>query len=93
MWVTFLIFYVGVDFLKQFIHWVFLKPVSRMHNKWFQSSFTSCSILHPSAGNTQNSREEKKDAQIKSINKELEGGENNRKSATSLILFEEVKFM
>ncbi|NXN64110.1 ATAD5 protein, partial [Himantopus himantopus] len=41
-------------------------------------------------GNTQNSREEKKDAQIKSINKELEGGENNRKSATSLILFEEV---
>ncbi|KGL89360.1 ATPase family AAA domain-containing protein 5, partial [Charadrius vociferus] len=41
-------------------------------------------------GNTQNSREEKKDARIKSINKELEGGENNRKSATSLILFEEV---
>ncbi|KAM9537285.1 ATPase family AAA domain-containing protein 5 [Guaruba guarouba] len=42
------------------------------------------------AGNTQNSREEKKDAQIKSINKEAEGGEHNRKSATSLILFEEV---
>ncbi|NXT25302.1 ATAD5 protein, partial [Syrrhaptes paradoxus] len=40
-------------------------------------------------GNTQNSLEEKKDAQIKSINKE-EGGEHNRKSATSLILFEEV---
>ncbi|NXO95886.1 ATAD5 protein, partial [Certhia brachydactyla] len=38
-------------------------------------------------GNTQNSREVKKDAQIKSIN---EGGEHNRKSATSLILFEEV---
>lgn len=45
-----------------------------------------------SAGNTQNSLEEKKDAQIKSINKEVEGGEHNRKSATSLILFEEVKF-
>ncbi|XP_065549987.1 ATPase family AAA domain-containing protein 5 isoform X2 [Lathamus discolor] len=43
-----------------------------------------------SAGNTQNSLEEKKDAQIKSINKEVEGGEHNRKSATSLILFEEV---
>uniref|UniRef100_A0A8C6N627 Uncharacterized protein n=1 Tax=Melopsittacus undulatus TaxID=13146 RepID=A0A8C6N627_MELUD len=41
-------------------------------------------------GNTQNSLEEKKDAQIKSINKEAEGGEHNRKSATSLILFEEV---
>ncbi|KFV40282.1 ATPase family AAA domain-containing protein 5, partial [Gavia stellata] len=41
-------------------------------------------------GNTQNSCEEKKDAQIKSINKEAEGGEHNRKSATSLILFEEV---
>ncbi|KFQ67686.1 ATPase family AAA domain-containing protein 5, partial [Phaethon lepturus] len=41
-------------------------------------------------GNTQNSLEEKKDAQIKSINKEIEGGEHNRKSATSLILFEEV---
>ncbi|NXW93081.1 ATAD5 protein, partial [Alopecoenas beccarii] len=41
-------------------------------------------------GNTQDSREEKKDAQIKSINKEAEGGEHNRKSATSLILFEEV---
>ncbi|KFP48509.1 ATPase family AAA domain-containing protein 5, partial [Cathartes aura] len=41
-------------------------------------------------GNTQNSCEEKKDAQIKSINKEVEGGEQNRKSATSLILFEEV---
>ncbi|NXU03418.1 ATAD5 protein, partial [Buphagus erythrorhynchus] len=40
-------------------------------------------------GNTQNSLEVKKDAQIKSINKE-EGGELNRKSATSLILFEEV---
>ncbi|NWY57888.1 ATAD5 protein, partial [Chionis minor] len=40
--------------------------------------------------NTQNSCEEKKDAQIKSINKEAEGGEHNRKSATSLILFEEV---
>ncbi|NWV85488.1 ATAD5 protein, partial [Dasyornis broadbenti] len=40
-------------------------------------------------GNAQNSLEEKKDAQIKSINKE-EGGEHNRKSATSLILFEEV---
>ena len=63
-----------------------------MHIKWFPSSFTSCSILCPSAGNTQNSCEEKKDAQIKSINKEVEGGEQNRKSATSLILFEEVKF-
>ncbi|KFO84933.1 ATPase family AAA domain-containing protein 5, partial [Buceros rhinoceros silvestris] len=41
-------------------------------------------------GNTQNSHEEKKDAQIKSINKEVEGGEHNRKTATSLILFEEV---
>ncbi|NXY78686.1 ATAD5 protein, partial [Glareola pratincola] len=41
-------------------------------------------------GNTLNSSEEKKDAQIKSINKEVEGGEHNRKSATSLILFEEV---
>ncbi|XP_075575970.1 ATPase family AAA domain-containing protein 5 [Pelecanus crispus] len=41
-------------------------------------------------GNSQKSREEKKDAQIKSINKEVEGGEHNRKSATSLILFEEV---
>ncbi|NXB06527.1 ATAD5 protein, partial [Cnemophilus loriae] len=40
-------------------------------------------------GNTQNSLEVKKDAQVKSINKE-EGGEHNRKSATSLILFEEV---
>ncbi|XP_051653244.1 ATPase family AAA domain-containing protein 5 [Manacus candei] len=40
-------------------------------------------------GNTQNSLEEKKDAQTKSISKE-EGGEHNRKSATSLILFEEV---
>ncbi|NWI66847.1 ATAD5 protein, partial [Todus mexicanus] len=41
-------------------------------------------------GNAQNSREEMKDAQVKSINKEVEGGEHNRKSATSLILFEEV---
>ncbi|NXS54418.1 ATAD5 protein, partial [Brachypteracias leptosomus] len=41
-------------------------------------------------GNTQNSREEKKDTQIMSVNKEAEGGEHNRKSATSLILFEEV---
>ncbi|NXP28148.1 ATAD5 protein, partial [Scytalopus superciliaris] len=40
-------------------------------------------------GNTQNSLEEKKDVQIKPINKE-EGGEHNRKNATSLILFEEV---
>ncbi|NWV02024.1 ATAD5 protein, partial [Upupa epops] len=40
--------------------------------------------------NTQNSHEDKKDAQIKSTNKDLEGGEHNRKSATSLILFEEV---
>ncbi|NXE62411.1 ATAD5 protein, partial [Calcarius ornatus] len=40
-------------------------------------------------GNTQNSLEVKKDTQITSINKE-EGGEHNRKSATSLILFEEV---
>ncbi|NXC10392.1 ATAD5 protein, partial [Orthonyx spaldingii] len=39
-------------------------------------------------GNTQNSLEVKKDAPIKSINKEE--GEHNRKSATSLILFEEV---
>ncbi|XP_058708739.1 ATPase family AAA domain-containing protein 5 [Poecile atricapillus] len=39
-------------------------------------------------GNTQNSLEVKKDAQIKSVNEE--GGEHNRKSATSLILFEEV---
>ncbi|NXD76787.1 ATAD5 protein, partial [Halcyon senegalensis] len=43
-----------------------------------------------SKGNTLNSHEEKKDAQIKSVNKEVEGGEHNRKSATSLILFEEV---
>ncbi|KFP79144.1 ATPase family AAA domain-containing protein 5, partial [Apaloderma vittatum] len=41
-------------------------------------------------GNTLNSCEERKDAPIKSINKEVEGGEHNRKSATSLILFEEV---
>ncbi|NXY85284.1 ATAD5 protein, partial [Alcedo cyanopectus] len=41
-------------------------------------------------GNTLNAHEEKKDAQIKSVNKEAEGGEHNRKSATSLILFEEV---
>ncbi|XP_014805085.1 PREDICTED: ATPase family AAA domain-containing protein 5 isoform X1 [Calidris pugnax] len=41
-------------------------------------------------GSTQNSCEEKKDAQVKSINKEVEEGEPNRKSATSLILFEEV---
>ncbi|KFZ46419.1 ATPase family AAA domain-containing protein 5, partial [Antrostomus carolinensis] len=41
-------------------------------------------------GNTQHSHEVKKDAPIKSINKEVEGGEPNRKSATSLILFEEV---
>ncbi|NXU33443.1 ATAD5 protein, partial [Drymodes brunneopygia] len=39
-------------------------------------------------GNTQNAMEVKKDAQSKSINKEE--GEQNRKSATSLILFEEV---
>ncbi|XP_069728581.1 ATPase family AAA domain-containing protein 5 isoform X2 [Phaenicophaeus curvirostris] len=51
--------------------------------------FNSCSSAK-SPRNTQNSREEKKDAQIKSINKEVEGGEHNRKSATSLILFEEV---
>ncbi|XP_027738203.1 ATPase family AAA domain-containing protein 5 [Empidonax traillii] len=38
-------------------------------------------------GNTQNSLEEKKDAQMKSVSKEEE---HNRKSATSLILFEEV---
>ncbi|NXE48775.1 ATAD5 protein, partial [Casuarius casuarius] len=37
----------------------------------------------------QDSCEEKKDAEIKSVN-EVEGGEHNRKSATSLILFEEV---
>ncbi|NXL59888.1 ATAD5 protein, partial [Chordeiles acutipennis] len=41
-------------------------------------------------GNTQHSNEVKKDAPIKSINKEVEGGEPNRKNATSLILFEEV---
>ncbi|XP_025923241.1 ATPase family AAA domain-containing protein 5 isoform X3 [Apteryx rowi] len=40
--------------------------------------------------NNQDSCEEKKDAEIKSVNKEAEGGEHNRKSATSLILFEEV---
>ncbi|NWI51237.1 ATAD5 protein, partial [Calyptomena viridis] len=40
-------------------------------------------------GSSQNSLEEKKDAQTKSVNKE-EGGEHNRKNATSLILFEEV---
>ncbi|NXQ40248.1 ATAD5 protein, partial [Catharus fuscescens] len=39
-------------------------------------------------GNTQNSLEVKKDAEMKSVNEE--GGEHNRKSATSLILFEEV---
>ncbi|NWI18661.1 ATAD5 protein, partial [Crypturellus soui] len=39
--------------------------------------------------NNQDSCEEKKDAEIKSVNKEVEG-EDNRKSATSLILFEEV---
>ncbi|NWU77129.1 ATAD5 protein, partial [Onychorhynchus coronatus] len=39
--------------------------------------------------NTQNSLEEKKDAEVKSISKD-EGGEHSRKSATSLILFEEV---
>ncbi|NXS96900.1 ATAD5 protein, partial [Jacana jacana] len=41
-------------------------------------------------GSTQSSSEEKEEAQVKSINKEVEGGEHNRKSATSLILFEEV---
>ncbi|PKU34419.1 hypothetical protein llap_15277 [Limosa lapponica baueri] len=41
-------------------------------------------------GRTRNSCEEKKDAQVKSIHKEVEEGEPNRKSATSLILFEEV---
>ncbi|KFP71219.1 ATPase family AAA domain-containing protein 5, partial [Acanthisitta chloris] len=41
-----------------------------------------------SKGNAQNSLEEKKDAQVKPINREE--GEHNRKSATSLILFEEV---
>nr|XP_009936721.1 PREDICTED: ATPase family AAA domain-containing protein 5 [Opisthocomus hoazin] len=41
-------------------------------------------------GNTQNSHEEKKDAQFKAVNKEAEGGDHNRKNATSLILFEEV---
>ncbi|NXF75802.1 ATAD5 protein, partial [Sclerurus mexicanus] len=46
-------------------------------------------VIHLSAGNTQNSLEERKDAQIKPLNKE-EGGEHTRKSATSLILFEEV---
>ncbi|XP_064006605.1 ATPase family AAA domain-containing protein 5 isoform X2 [Pogoniulus pusillus] len=51
--------------------------------------FNSCSTAK-SPRDTQHSREEKKDAQIKSINKEVEGGEPNRKSATSLILFEEV---
>ncbi|KFV83431.1 ATPase family AAA domain-containing protein 5, partial [Struthio camelus australis] len=40
--------------------------------------------------NDQESCEEKKNPEIKSINKEVEGGEHNRKSATSLILFEEV---
>ncbi|NWJ06714.1 ATAD5 protein, partial [Crypturellus undulatus] len=40
--------------------------------------------------NNQDSCEEKKDAEIKPVNKEVEGGEDNRKSATSLILFEEV---
>jgi len=55
-------------------------------------SSPSCSILCPSAGNTQNSHEEKKDAQFKAVNKEAEGGDHNRKNATSLILFEEVKF-
>ncbi|KGL79870.1 ATPase family AAA domain-containing protein 5, partial [Tinamus guttatus] len=39
--------------------------------------------------NNQDSCEEKKDAETKSV-KEVEGGEDNRKSATSLILFEEV---
>lgn len=40
-------------------------------------------------GNAQNLWEEK-NVQIKSISKEIEDGEHNRKSATSLILFEEV---
>ncbi|XP_065591544.1 ATPase family AAA domain-containing protein 5 [Cyrtonyx montezumae] len=40
-------------------------------------------------GNAQNSCEEK-DVQLKPMNKEVEEGEHNRKSATSLILFEEV---
>ncbi|NXJ07448.1 ATAD5 protein, partial [Odontophorus gujanensis] len=40
-------------------------------------------------GSAQNSCE-KKDVQLKSMNKEVEEGEHNRKSATSLILFEEV---
>ncbi|OXB64851.1 hypothetical protein ASZ78_006589 [Callipepla squamata] len=52
-------------------------------------SLSFCSILHPSAGNAQNSCEEK-GVQLKSVNKEVEEGEHNRKSATSLILFEEV---
>lgn len=81
---------VNVGLLKQFMHRMFCKPLLGVHIKWFKS-FIFCSVLHRSAGNVQSSSEEK-DAQIKSINKEVEGGEQNRKSATSLILFEEVKF-
>ncbi|XP_062447586.1 ATPase family AAA domain-containing protein 5 [Rhea pennata] len=43
--------------------------------------------------NKENNRdlcEEKKNAEFKSVNKEVEEGEHNRKNATSLILFEEV---
>ena len=39
MWVRFLGFCDSVDFLKQFVHGVFLKPASRMHIVWFQFSF------------------------------------------------------
>lgn len=59
----------------------------------YLSSFrlSLCSILYLSAGNAQNLCEER-NVQNKSISKEVEDGEHNRKSATSLILFEEVKF-
>lgn len=72
------------------MHRMFCKPLLRVHIKWFKS-FIFHSVLHQSAGSLQSSSEEK-DAQIKSTNKEVEGGEHNRKSATSLILFEEVKY-
>lgn len=71
------------------MHRMFCKPLLRVHIKWFKS-FIFRSVLHQSAGSLQSSSEEK-DAQIKSTNKEV-GGEHNRKSATSLILFEEVKY-
>ncbi|XP_068511085.1 ATPase family AAA domain-containing protein 5 isoform X2 [Anas acuta] len=67
----------------------FKMPSKHKGNDGTVTSQEKNKVLHQSAGSLQSSSEEK-DAQIKSTNKEVEGGEHNRKSATSLILFEEV---